>query len=239
MPDEPERCWGCGDLILFRTIGTGYQQRIVAVDYEEFLEGRFVVHECEQDNSPPKFLPAMGDYTIRVECPYGCNKTVYQLPVRGGMGGILFLERLIWSKHGWTVHPCGILRTWYIVLDSLSEGCAQIDLPKPKRLATVVCVKPITGPYPESDQEYSIALKTVSGGCFCPRFVANGDPVEIVHGDLAVLCGRGPDRKLLVHTNGSTRILPWVGDDEPGTVGLRWDWCSRPAWPRRRKQATD
>jgi len=228
MLNEPRRCWGCGRRIVFRTIGQGLAQRSVPVDYERLLAGEFEVHICyEVPGFPPQFLPAMVDYTLRVECIYGCPTTVYEVPVRGdGDGGIILFDRLIWCVNGWKVHPHGVLSISSYLVEALKEGCIKLDLPNPRRLATIVCLKPIPGPYADSDQEFSIGLKSVSGGHFCSRFVLHGlaADIEITHGDLSVLCGRGVKRKLLINSKNSHHVLDWVCDDNPGGLGLPYGW---------------
>jgi hypothetical protein len=226
MPNEPKRCWGCGRLIVFRTIGQGIEQRSVSVDYEKLLAGEFEVHlDRKYANLPQKFLPAMDDCTSQVECSYGCGKKVYQVPVRGD-GGIAFFDRLIWGVNGWMLHPHGELPVWNYLVEALRDGCIKLDLPKPRRLASIICLKRIPGPDAKSDQQYSIALKTVSGGKFCSRFVLHGhaSEVEITHGDLSALCGRKANRRLLINSRNSHRILDWVCDDDPGGLGLHYNW---------------
>ena len=88
-------------------------------------------------------------------------------------------------------------------------GALNLTYLKPRRLASIICLKRIPGLDAKSEQQYSIALKTVSGGKFCSRFVLHGQTSEvgITHGDLAVLCGRKAKHRLLITQGTRTKFL--------------------------------
>src|SRR5438552_3436122 len=105
---------------------------------------------------------------------------------------------------------------WDYRVQCFADECEKSQLPKPCRLVMTVCIKSIVGP----DQMHLIALKSVSGRRFCAFFVGEGKPGC---GDLAVLCGRGVDLKLLINSNNSNHIAWYcTGNSDHLYLPHRW-----------------
>jgi hypothetical protein len=213
MPSEPTDCWGCGQPLIFKTMEAGQIVPFLAKQPD-------TVHSCpKRRKNPPVFLPAMQDYKKRVNCPF-CNTKVYQVPTRNQMEQFDFALQFERVSRGLKVHPHGLLPgIWDYRVQRLADECKKALTPKPFRLATIVCTKPIIGTYPPfgPDQLHLIALKCVSGRRCCAYFVGPGEPGC---GDLSVLCGRNAELKLLINSDDSNYFLTWGGQGDTGNLGL-------------------
>ena len=214
-PSEPVDCWGCGKPLIFRTLRDGRVLPFLAANPTE-------VHICPRPAEwPPVFLPAMEDFGNKVKCAFpSCRTMVYQVPARSQMKQFDYRLQFERVALGLVVHPHGLLKgIWDYRVQSLTDHLRVSSEPKPHRLVVAVSVKPI--PSPEVPMQL-IALKSVSGRRFCSFFIGEG---SIACGDLAVVCGTGPEQRLVITCpNNSVHVVAWDGAGHPGNLGLSWHW---------------
>jgi hypothetical protein len=149
---------------------------------------------------------------------------VYQIPARNEMSQFGYALQFNQVSAKFEVHDCGLLPgIWDYRLRSLDAERRILKLPKAQRLVSIVSSKRILGP----DRLHLIALKGVAGRKSCSFFVGDGTPKC---GDLAVLCGRGDEQRLLINAESTTKsanhLLAWAAPGDSANLNLPRRWYS-------------
>lgn len=167
--------------------------------------------------------------------PCDCRRQIYGVPVRSHNQSeeIIWFDKLEWP---WAAHFCPDHNELPGVADispkNLGEQCRKLKLPEPYRLVSLICVddrirgpeglvtsktpacSPVCRMKISGEQLYSIALTSSFGEPVCSFFRGKNPPRW---GDLAALCGTGPEQKLLTNEN---QVLNFDGESEPWRLGL-------------------
>ena len=234
---KAQLCWGdCGHWLVFNSVGQGRCRRDVAF---QICTGEG--HSCPRPAELPQvFLPGMHHCGEPTQCTC-CRKQIYSVPTRPRrrLEDVMWFDELAWP---WRAHFCpqhaGLPGIADVSPRNLSEQCCELELPKPYRLVTIICVKdtpspdalsaknqpacsPVCKTLSRVDPLYIVALKSVLGDKSCSFFRGNNEPRW---GDLGALCGSGDDQRLLTN---SGQVLKYDGWANAGQLQLSWEAESR------------